>query len=102
MGWDKLSDGGDVKFFFLGSRDDNVGIRGVSSSFTSEFELRIWCFVFIRSSIYRSPVTSVLGSFFVKYARSVSGGCWSLKCKLVFLLVGAPPLQIFEVEVNWD
>ena len=57
MGWDKLSDGSDVKFFFLGSRDDDVRIRGVSSSFTSEFESRIWYFVFVRSSVYRSPVT---------------------------------------------
>ena len=57
MGWDKLSDGSDVKFFFLGSRDDDVRIRGVSSSFTSEFESRIWYFVFVRSSVYRSPFT---------------------------------------------
>ena len=51
MRGDKLGDGGEVNFFVLGFGDDNVGIRGVSSSFTSEFEYRVGCFVFIRCSV---------------------------------------------------
>ena len=38
-------------FWDLGSGDDNVGIGGVSSSFASKCELRVWYFVFIRGPI---------------------------------------------------
>ena len=51
MGRDELGECGDIDFFFLGFGDDNVGIRGVSSSFASEFELRIWYFIFVGGSI---------------------------------------------------
>ena len=90
----------DSAFFFLGSWDDDVGIWGVSSSFASEFELRIWDFVFVWRSVDRSPLALVLGSFFVKYAKSVSRWCWSFNYEFVFMLMGTPPLQIFEVKVN--
>ena len=83
---------GDAGFFFLRSGDNNVGVWGVSSSFASKFELRVWYFFFVRGSVYRSPTASVLGSFFVKYAKSVSSRSWSFKHKLVFLRMGAPPL----------
>ena len=82
----------DSVFFFLGLWDDDVGIWGVSSSFASKFELGVWCFVFVRGSVNRSPLTSVLGSFFVKYVKSVSGWCGSFNYKLVFLLMSTPPL----------
>ena len=81
-------------------RDDDVGVWGVSSSFTSKFELRIWGFVFVWGSVNRSPLASVLGSFFVKYAKSVSGWCRSFNYEFVFLLTGTPPLQVLEVKVN--
>ena len=51
VGRDELGKCGDIDFFFLGFGDDNVGIRGVSSSFASEFELRIWYFIFVGGSI---------------------------------------------------
>ena len=89
---DKLGKCGDVDFFFLGFGDDNVGIGGVSSSFTSEFELRVWYFFFVRGSVYRSPTTSVLGSFFVVDMKSVSNRCGSFKYKFVLLGMGTPPL----------
>ena len=92
----------DSVFFFLGLRDDDVGVRGVSSSFTSEFELRIWVFVFIWKSIKRSPLALVLGSFFVKYVKSVSCWCRSFDHKFVFFLMGTPPLQMLEIEINSD
>ena len=101
-GWDELGDCGNSVFFFLGLRDDDVGVWGVSSSFASEFELRIWGFVFVLGSVKRSPLASVLGSFFVKNTKSVSDWCWSFDYQLVFLLVSTPPLQVFEVEVNCD
>ena len=97
---DELGNCGDGDFFFLGFGDDNVGIWGVCSSFTSKFEFRVWLFVFVRGSVYGSPTASVLGSFFIKNAKSVSDRCWSFEDKLVLLLIGAPPLQVFEVEVN--
>ena len=102
MGWDKLSDCGDGCFFFLRFGDDNVRVGGVSSSFASKFEVWVWHFFFAGSSIYGSPMASVLGSFFIKDTKSVSGGCWSFKDESVLFLVGAPPLQVFEIEVNWD
>ena len=102
IGGDELGDCGDLVFFFWGLRDDDVGVRGVSSSFTSKFELRVWNFVFVYGSVNRSPLASVLGSFFVKYAKSVSGWCGSFDYKLVFLWVSTPPLQILEIEVNRD
>ena len=89
---DELGEGGDVNFFILRSGDDDVRVWGVSSSFTSKFELGIWYFFFIWGSVNRSPAASVLGSFFVKYVKSISGRCRSFKYKLVFLLMGAPPL----------
>ena len=92
MSGDELSDGGEVDFFFLGFGDNNVGVWGVCSSFASEFEYRVWCFIFVLCSIYWSPAASVLGSFLVKDMESISGGCWSFKYKLVFLDMGAPPL----------
>ena len=95
-----MGDCGDSAFFFLGSWDDDVGIWGVSSSFASEFELRIWDFVFFLVSVEGSPLASVLGPFFVKYTKSVSCWCWSFDYKFVFLLMGTPPLQMFEVKVN--
>ena len=78
----------DSVFFFLGLWDDDVGIWGVSSSFASEFELRIWGFVFVWRSIKRSPLALVLGSFFVKYAKSVSSWCRSFNYEFVFILMG--------------
>ena len=102
MGGDKLGDCRDAVFFFLRSGDDDVRVWGVSSSFTSKFELSVWYFVVILGSVNRSPLTSVLSSFFVKYAKSVSCWCWSFDYKLVFLLMSTPPLQMFEVEINRD
>ena len=90
----------DSAFFFLGLWDDDVGIWGVSSSFASKFELRVWGFVFVWGSVKRSPLASVLGSFFVKYVKSVSHWCRSFDYEFVFLLMGTPPLQILEVEIN--
>ena len=101
-GGDELGDCCDFVFFFLGLWDDDVGIWGVSSSFASEFELRVWDFVFVWGSVKRSPLASVLGSFFVKYAKSVSCWCRSFDYEFVFLLMGAPPLQMLEVKVNSD
>ena len=101
-GWDELGDCGDTVFFFLRFGDDDVGIWGVSSSFASKFELGIWCFVFVQGSVNWSPLASILGSFFVKNAKSVSGWCWSFNYKLVFLRMSTPPLQVFEVEVDCD
>ena len=72
MGGDELGDCCDAVFFFLRSGDDDVRVWGVSSSFTSKFELRVRYFIFFLGSIDRSPLASVLGSFFVKYAKSVS------------------------------
>ena len=100
MGRDKLGDCGEVKLFFLGFWDDNVGVGGVSSSFTSKFELWVWYFFFVGASVYWSPTASVWCSFFVKYAKSISGGCRSFKYKLVFLLMGTPPLQVLEIKVD--
>ena len=95
-----MGDCGDFAFFFWVLRDDDVGVWGVSSSFTSKFELRVWSFGFIWGSVNGSPLASVLGSFFVKYAKSVSCWCRSFDYKFVFLLMGTPPLQMFEVKVN--
>ena len=85
MGWDELGDCGDPIFFFWVVGNDDVGVRGVSSSFASEFKWRIWVFVFVNCSVNRSPLASVLGSFFVKYAKSVACWCWSLYYKFVLL-----------------
>ena len=90
MGWDELSDCSDGCFFFLRFGDDNVGVRGVSSSFTSKFELRVWYFFFVRSSVDGSPTASVLGSFFVKYVKSISCWCQSFDYKFVSFLMGTP------------
>ena len=92
MGWDKLGDCDDGVFFFWKFGDDNVGVGGVSSSFAPKFELWVRYFFFVRGSIYRSPTASVLGSFFIKNAKSVSGRCRSLKHESVFFLIGTPPL----------
>ena len=100
MGGDELGDCCDAVFFFLGSGDDDVGVGGVSSSFASKFELWVWCFVFIWGSVNRSPLASILGSFFVKYAKSVLGWCGSFDYKFVFLWMSAPPLQVFEVKID--
>ena len=80
-----MGDCGDLVFFFWELRDDNVRVWGVSSSFTSEFELRVRGFVFVWGSVKRSPLASVLGSFFVKYAKSIAYWCWSFDYKFVFL-----------------
>ena len=92
MGRDELGDCSDGVLFFLGLGDDNVGVGGVSASFASKLKFRVWLLFFIRGSVYRSPTASVLGSFFVKDAKSVSDGCWSFEDKLVLLLMGTPPL----------
>ena len=92
MGWDKLGDGSEVDFFFLGPGDNNVGVGGVSSSFASKFEYWVWCFFFVGSSVYRSPMASVLGSFFVKNTKSISDRCWSFNYESVLLEMSAPPL----------
>ena len=92
VGGDKLGDCRNSVFFFWVVRDDDVWIWGVSSSFASEFELRIWGFVFVWRSVKRSPLASVLGSFFVKYAKSVSCWCQSFNYKFVSLFMGTPPL----------
>ena len=97
-----MGDCGDLVFFFWVSRDDDVRFWGVSSSFASEFVLRVRNFVFVWCSVNRPPLTSVLGSFFVKYAKSVACRCWSFNYELILLLIGAPPLQIFKIEVNRD
>ena len=80
-----MGDCSDLAFFFWVLRDDDVGVWGVSSSFASESKLRVWGFFFVWGPVKRSPLTSVLGSFFVKYAKSVACWCWSLDYKLVFL-----------------
>ena len=82
---DELGDCGDLAFFFWVLGNDDIGVWGVSSSFASKFEWRIWVFVFFWCSVNRSPLASVLGSFFVKYAKSVVCWCWSLDYKFVFL-----------------
>ena len=92
VGWDELSDCGDGCLFFLRFGDDDVGVRGVSSSFTSKFESWVWCFFFVGSSVYRSPTASVLGSFFVKNTKSVSGRCGSFNNESVLLGMSTPPL----------
>ena len=101
-GGDKLGDCCDSVFFFWELRDDDVGVQGVFSSFASEFELRIWGFVFFWRSVKGSPLALVLGSFFVKYAKSVSCWCRSFDHKFVFFLMGTPPLQMFEVKIDGD
>ena len=101
-GGDELGDCCDSIFFFWGLRDDDVGVRGVSSSFASKFELRVWGFVFIWRSVKRSPLASVLGSFFIKYAKSVLCWCQSFDYKFVFFLMGTPPLQMLKIEINGD
>ena len=100
MGGDELSDCSEVKFFFLGFWNDNVGVWGISSSFTSKFELWIGYFFFVRASINWSPMASVWCSFFIKNAKSISGRCRSFEYEPVFLWMGTPPLQIFEIEVD--
>ena len=95
-----MGDCSDSVFFFLGLWDDDVGIWGVSSSFASKFELRIWDFVFFCLTVKGSPLASALGSFFVKYAKSISCWCRSFDYKFVLLWMGTPPLQMFEVKVN--
>ena len=42
MGGDELSKSGNIDFFFLRFRDDDVGVWGVSSSVTSKSEVSIW------------------------------------------------------------
>ena len=100
MGGDELGDCGDSVFFFWELRDNDVGVRGVSSSFASEFELRIRGFIFVWRSVKRSPLASVLGPFFVKYAKSVSCWCRSFDYKSVFLFMGTPPLQMLKIEID--
>ena len=102
MGGDELGDCRDTVFFFLRFGDDDVGVWGVSSSFASKFKLGVRCFVFVWGSVNRSPLASVLGPFFVKYAKSVSGWRGSFNYKLVFLRMSTPPLQVFEVEIDCD
>ena len=85
MGGNELGDCCDSVFFFLRLWDNSVWVWGVSSSFASKFELRIWSFIFVWGSVKRSPLASVLGSFFVKYAKSVSCWCQSFDYKFVFL-----------------
>ena len=97
-----MGDCGDTVFFFLGSGDDDVGIWGVCSSFASKLERGIWCFVFVWGSVNRSPLASVLGSFFVKYAKSVSDWRGSFDYEFVFLRVSTPPLQMLEIEIDCD
>ena len=87
-----MGDCSDSVFFFWELGDDDVGIRGMSSSFASKFESGVWGFVFVRRSVKRSPLASVLGSFFVKYAKSISYWCQSFDHKFVFFLMGTPPL----------
>ena len=102
MGWDELGNSGDSAFFFLRFGDDNIRVGGVSSSFASKLELWVWYFFFVRGSVYRSPTASVLGSFFVKNTKSVSGGCGSFKHKPVLLGMSTPPLQVLKVEIDCD
>ena len=92
MSGDKLGDGGEVDFFFLGFWDDDIGVGGVSSSFAAKFEDWIWLFFFVGSAVYGSPTASVLGSFFVKNMKSISDGCWSFNYESVLLGMSAPPL----------
>ena len=102
MGGDELGNCGDGVFFFCGFRDDDVGVGGVSASFTSKFELGVRGFVLVWGSVNWSPLASVLGSFFVKYVKSVLDWCRPFNYKLVFLLMSTPPLQVFEVEIDCD
>ena len=102
MGGDELGDCCDSIFFFWEVSDDDVGVWGVSSSFASKFELRVWGFIFVWRSVKRSPLASVLGSFFVKYAKSVSCWCRSFDYKFVFLCMGAPPMQMLKIEIDGD
>ena len=99
---DELGDCGDGVFFLLGFGDDNIRVGGVSASFTSKLEFGVWLLFFVGGSVYGSPTASVLGSFFVKDAKSVSDGCWSFEDKSVLLLMGTLPLQVFKVEVDGD
>ena len=100
MGRDELGDCCDPIFFFWELRDDDVGVRGVPSSFASEFKSRVWDFVFFWLPVKRSPLASVLGSFFVKYAKPISCWCRSFDYKSVFFLIGTPPLQMFKIEID--
>ena len=72
VGWDELGDCGNGNFFF------------------------------VRGSVYGSPTASVLGSFFVKDMKSVSGRCGSFKHESILLGMSTPPLQMLEVETNWN
>ena len=60
MRGDELGDCGDGIFFFLRSGDDDVRVGGVSTSFASKLEFRVWLFFFVRGSVYRSPTASVM------------------------------------------
>ena len=75
MGRDELGDCSDGVFFFLRFGDDNVGVRGVSTSFASKLKFGVWLLFFVRGSVDGSPTASVLGSFFVKDMKSVLDGC---------------------------
>ena len=97
-----MGDCGDPVFFFWVLGNDDVGIWGVSSRLASKFELGVWDFVFVCCSVKGAPLAPVLGSFFVKYAKSVACWCWSFGYEFVFLLMGTPPLQLFEIEVDGD
>ena len=102
MGGNELGDCCDSIFFFWELGDNDVRVQGVSSSFASKFELRIWGFIFVWRSVKRSPLASVLGSFFVKYVKSVSCWCRSFDYKSVSFLMGTPPLQMLKIEVDGD
>ena len=92
MGGDELSKSGNIDLFFLRSRDNDVGVWGVSSIITSEFEVSIWGFIFVRGSVEGSPTASVLHSFFIKDSESVSDRCWSFEYKFVLFMMSTPPL----------
>ena len=51
VGRDEAGECGEVDFFFLRFGDDDVSVGGVSSSFTSKFELRIQYFFLVRAAI---------------------------------------------------
>ena len=102
MGRDELGDCRNGVFFFCRFGDDDVGIRGVSFSFASKFESQVWCFFLVGCSVQGSPMASIVCSFFIKNSKSVPGWCGSFKHESVFLLVGTPPLQVLEIEVDGD